>query len=108
MIICFLLKLLLFLLLNFSFKVNSIVLTKEIDKIEICSVHQFFDTTSLSCKYCDPNSTNHKTPNQTSVDIYGNFLSCKCSIGYKEVENDCSQVFLIILFYYYYLSFFFL
>lgn len=83
----------------FLLKVNSSVVTKQINKVEVCSDSQFFDTTSLQCKYCDPNSTNHKTPNQTSVDIYGNFLSCKCIIGYQEVNNDCSQVFINLLSY---------
>ena len=74
------------------FKGNCSFLTKEIDQIEVCSPSQFFDSTSLTCKFCDPNKTNHKTPNQTSIDSYGNFLSCKCSIGYQEIQNDCSQV----------------
>jgi hypothetical protein len=70
------------------------LLTRELSRIEICSSGQYFSSTSLSCEYCDThlNGTNHKTPNQTAVDHYGNYLTCTCLPGYIRVDRDCSQV----------------
>jgi transcription elongation factor Elf1 len=80
-----------FVLWALPLRVLGTFLTKAIQRVEICSQNQYYDTTSLSCKTCT-NSSNHKTPNQTAVDVYGNFLDCICETGYIEVEKDCSQV----------------
>ena len=60
-----------------------------------CSSTQYYDPSSYSCVPCDSTGTENKVVDDSVVDVYGNFVSCKCKAGFVRINNDCSDVSLI-------------
>lgn len=71
------------------------VVTKELLQLSQCSASApVMDITSNSCLSCS--AASGLVPDTSTTDIYGNPLSCKCNVGYVQIDNACVSTIICI------------
>lgn len=69
-------------------KLQSNKLIESCSNFDTSSNLHYFDSIYHKCQVCDTNTI----PNSLDLSVYGDSLSCTCSIGYKKIYNDCTLV----------------